>query len=129
ARGADRGARRDRRGRRAVRGRGVVPVWRVRPWGAAGGAAGRLQAGLHRRRRADPARRVAPAAAHDHERRDRGVARAPCAGRTRGQADGELRAQAMALSEKTVLVGFAEAMAGIETTWSLQEAGFRVVAF
>src|SRR5690242_4759666 len=29
----------------------------------------------------------------------------------------------------TVLVGFAEAMAAIEATWSLQEAGFRVVAF
>jgi hypothetical protein len=28
-----------------------------------------------------------------------------------------------------VLVGFAEAMAAIETTWSLQEAGFRVAAF
>lgn len=29
----------------------------------------------------------------------------------------------------TVLVGFAEAMAAIETAWSLQRAGFRVVAF
>ena len=31
--------------------------------------------------------------------------------------------------QPTVLVGFAEAMAGIETTWSLQKAGFRVIAF
>jgi hypothetical protein len=29
----------------------------------------------------------------------------------------------------TILVGFAEALAAIETTWSLQSAGFRVVAF
>ena len=35
----------------------------------------------------------------------------------------------MALSDRIVLVGFAEAMAAIEATWSLQEAGFRVVAF
>ena len=35
----------------------------------------------------------------------------------------------MAMSGKTVLVGFAEAMAAIEATWSLQASGFRVVAF
>ncbi len=31
--------------------------------------------------------------------------------------------------QPVVLVGFAEAMAAIETAWSLQDAGFRVVAF
>jgi len=31
--------------------------------------------------------------------------------------------------EQVVLLGFAEAMAAIEATWSLQRAGFRVVAF
>ena len=30
---------------------------------------------------------------------------------------------------RMVLVGFAEALAAIETAWSLQGAGFRVVAF
>ena len=35
----------------------------------------------------------------------------------------------MAVNGEVVLVGFAEAMAAIEATWSLQEAGFRVVAF
>jgi hypothetical protein len=30
---------------------------------------------------------------------------------------------------QTVLIGFAEALAAIETAWSLQEAGFKVVAF
>ena len=33
------------------------------------------------------------------------------------------------MNGEAVLVGFAEAMAAIEATWSLQEAGFRVVAF
>ena len=35
----------------------------------------------------------------------------------------------MAVNGEAVLVGFAEAMAAIEATWSLQEAGFRIVAF
>jgi predicted ATP-grasp superfamily ATP-dependent carboligase len=35
----------------------------------------------------------------------------------------------VAVTRKTVLIGFAEAMAAIEATWSLQAAGFRVVAF
>lgn len=34
-----------------------------------------------------------------------------------------------ATSVPVILVGFAEAMAAIETTWSLQQAGFKVVAF
>jgi predicted ATP-grasp superfamily ATP-dependent carboligase len=35
----------------------------------------------------------------------------------------------VAVTRKTVLIGFAEAMAAIEATWSLQGAGFRVAAF
>ena len=34
-----------------------------------------------------------------------------------------------AASAPVILIGFAEAMAAIETTWSLQKAGFKVVAF
>lgn len=35
----------------------------------------------------------------------------------------------MAVSDPRVLVGFAESLAAVETTWSLQEAGFAVTAF
>jgi predicted ATP-grasp superfamily ATP-dependent carboligase len=35
----------------------------------------------------------------------------------------------VAVTRRTVLIGFAEAMAAIEAAWSLQAAGFRVVAF
>jgi hypothetical protein len=39
------------------------------------------------------------------------------------------RARASSVSEPVVLIGFAEALAAIESAWSLQAAGFRVVAF
>src|SRR5450755_1343231 len=39
------------------------------------------------------------------------------------------RSVASAISQPVVLIGFAEAMAAIEATWSIQNAGFRVVAF
>ena len=39
------------------------------------------------------------------------------------------RAGASPPAGPTVLIGFAEAMAAVETTWSLQQAGFKVAAF
>ena len=38
-------------------------------------------------------------------------------------------AATMDVEEPVILIGFAEALAAIEVAWSLQRAGFKVVAF